>query len=113
MSPSVSSRSRSTISGTGRRTRRDPPPLRLPATAERDELDHDIARGFQDLGTRLAASIQQHVLGSLGAATGRATDAAEDASAVDEIADRMSSLGDEIDARVRAALAKKGLATDD
>ena len=33
--------------------------------------------------------------------------------AVDEIADRMSSLGDEIDARVRAALAKKGLATDD
>jgi uncharacterized small protein (DUF1192 family) len=34
---------------------------------------------------------------------------ADDASAVDEIAARMESLGDEIDARVRAALGKKGL----
>jgi class 3 adenylate cyclase len=99
--------------GHGQTDASGPSSTALPAPAERDELDHDIARGFQDLGTRLAASIQQQVLGSLGAATGRATDAAEDASAVDEIADRMSSLGDEIDARVRAALAKKGLATDD
>ena len=99
--------------GHGQTDASGPPSTALPATAERDELDRDIARGFQDLGTRLAASIQQQILGSLGAATGRATDAAEGASAVDEIADRMSSLGDEIDARVRAALAKKGLATDD
>jgi class 3 adenylate cyclase len=82
----------------------------LPATVDRDELDRDIARGFEDLGTRLAADIQQRVLRSLGGAGEQATEATEDASAVDEIAARMSSLGDEIDARVRAALAKKGLA---
>ena len=87
-----------------------PPSNPLPATADRDELDRDIARSFEDLGTRLAAGIQQRVLRSLGGAGQQATEAPEDASAVDEIADRMSSLGDEIDARVRAALAKKGLA---
>jgi uncharacterized small protein (DUF1192 family) len=32
-----------------------------------------------------------------------------DASAVDDMAARFASLGDEIDARVRAALAKKGI----
>ena len=90
-----------------------PPSTALPATADRDELDRDIARGLEDLGTRLAAGIQQQVLRALGSATERATEATEDDSAVDEIADRMSSLGDEIDARVRAALAKKGLAKDD
>jgi class 3 adenylate cyclase len=84
-----------------------------PATADRDVLDRNIAVGLEDLGTRLAAGIQQRVLRSLGGASEQATEASEDASAVDEIADRMSSLGDEIDARVRAALAKKGLATDD
>ena len=90
-----------------------PPSTALPATADRDELDRDIARGLEDLGTRLAAGIQQQVLRALGSATERATEATEDESAVDEIADRMSSLGDEIDARVRAALAKQGLDTDD
>ena len=86
------------------------PPAPLPATADRDELDRDIARGFEDLGTRLAAGIQQRVLRSLAGAGEQATEATEDALAVDEIADRMSSLGDEIDARVRAALAQKGRA---
>ena len=90
-----------------------PSPTALPATADRDELDRDIAHGLEDLGTRLAAGIQQRVLRALGSAAEPATEAAEDASGVDEIADRMSTLGDEIDARVRAALAKKGLATDD
>ncbi len=90
-----------------------PPSTAFPATADRDELDRDIGRGLEDLGTRLAAGIQQRVLRALGNATEPSTEATEDASAVDEIADRMSSLGDEIDARVRAALAKKGLATDD
>ena len=87
-----------------------PPSNPLPATADRDELDRDIARGFEDFGTRLAAGIEQRVLRSLGGIGEQATEATEDASAVNEIADRMSSLGDEIDARVRAALAKKGLA---
>ena len=87
-----------------------PPSDPLPATVDRDELDRGIARGFEDLGTRLAADIQQRVLRSLGGAGEQATEATEDACAVDEIAARMSSLGDEIDARVRAALAKKGLA---
>jgi class 3 adenylate cyclase len=84
-----------------------------PARADREVLGRDITRGFEDLGTRLAAGIHEQVLGSLGRAIEPATEAAEDASAVDEIADRMSLLGDEIDARVRAALAKKGLAKGD
>ena len=84
-----------------------------PARADREVLGRDIARGFEDLGTRLAAGIHEQVLGSLGRDTEPETEATEDASAVDVIADRMSLLGDEIDARVRAALAKKGLAKGD
>jgi class 3 adenylate cyclase len=76
-----------------------PPP---PATAEGD-LGDDIARRFEDLGTRLAAGIQERVARSLG---GRSPGASSD---VDDIAARMASLGDEIDARVRDALAKKGV----
>ena len=90
-----------------------PPSKAAPATADRGDLDRDIARRFENLGARLAAGIQQRVLGSLGGAAERTTETTEGASAVDDIAARMSSLGDEIDARVKAALAKKGLAKDD
>ena len=38
---------------------------------------------------------------------------AGDGSSADHIAARVASLGDEIDARVHAALAKKGLVPDD
>jgi class 3 adenylate cyclase len=72
--------------------------------AER-ELDQDIARRFDDLGARLAAGIQDRVLRSL---EGKAAEAAS-GSAVDDIAARMESLGADIDARVQAALAKKGI----
>jgi class 3 adenylate cyclase len=77
-----------------------PPP---PATPEASELGADISRRFEDLGARLAAGIQERVLGSLG---GKADQAPSD---VDHIAARMASLGDEIDARVREALARKGI----
>jgi class 3 adenylate cyclase/uncharacterized small protein (DUF1192 family) len=84
-------------------------------------LQRDIERRFDDLGARLSAAIQEGVLRKLEKkverAEGRSTpsapgEAASD-SGVDDIADRMASLGDEIDARVRAALAKKGLAPDE
>jgi hypothetical protein len=71
-------------------------------------LDRDIARRFEDLGTRLAAGIQERILRSFDEKTGRA----DSPSSVDDIAARMESLGDEIDARVRAALARKGLDND-
>ena len=69
------------------------------------ELERDIARRFDDLGARLAAGIQERVLRSL---EGRAGEAAS-GSAVDDIAARMEGLGADIDARVQAALAKKGI----
>lgn len=78
----------------------------VPAELEQDELHADIARRFEDLGARLSAGIQERVLRSLGGSP------EQSASGVDEIADRMSKLGDEIDARVRAALEKKGISSD-
>jgi class 3 adenylate cyclase len=66
-----------------------------------------------DFGERLSASIQEQVLRKLDEKL-RRVDTRRDApgaasSGVDDIATRMQSLGDEIDARIRAALAKKGL----
>jgi len=85
-------------------------PSSVPSTpTDRGDLDHDVAHGVEDFGTRLAADIQQRVLRSLGRRLERTSEASEDASAVDEMVARVSSLGDEIDARVRAALARKGL----
>ena len=75
-----------------------------------DELERDIGRRFDELGTRIAAGIQERVLRSL---EGRAGVEASDTSAVDDIASRFESLGDEIDARVSAALARKGIAPPD
>ena len=97
-----------------------PVPHGPPADAP-DKLHRDIDRRFEDLGARLSAAIQENVLRKLEKKVerveGRPTSSApaEDVpeSGVDDIADRMASLGDEIDARVRAALAKKGLVPDD
>ena len=81
------------------------------------ELEQDIERRFEDLGARLAAGIQERVLRSLEESSDRAgaqsSVPAERASGVDDIAARVASLGDEIDARVRAALAKKGISPND
>ncbi len=79
-----------------------PAPASLPAEPE---LERDIARRFDDLGARLAAGIQDRVLRSLEGKPGEAARG----SAVDDIAARMEGLGADIDARVQAALAKKGI----
>jgi class 3 adenylate cyclase len=79
------------------------------AMPQEDELSGDIARRFEGLGARLASGIQQQVLRSL---EKRGVTGGERASA-DEIAARVASLGAEIDARVAAALAHKGLARDE
>lgn len=81
------------------------------ATAGRDDqLKEDIARRFEELGARLAAGLQEKVMRSLEGTLGAPGDGSE--SAVDDIAARFESMGTDIDARVRAALAKKGLAPD-
>ena len=80
-----------------------------PAVPPEDELARDLSTRFEDLGARLAAGIQERVVRSL-EAKGLMAD---DASSADDIAARMSSLGDEIDARIRAALARKGIVQDD
>jgi class 3 adenylate cyclase len=82
-----------------------------PADAEVDER-------AAALGAQLSQSIQERVLQKLesklqkleakGGSTGRGAPAPPSGSDVDDIADRMKSLGAEIDARVQAALAKRG-----
>jgi len=81
-------------------------PARPPAERE---LEQDVARRFEELGARLAAGIQDRVLRSLE----EKAPAPGAGSGVDDIAARVDSLGAEIDARVRAALAKKGISPRD
>lgn len=83
----------------------DPPA----APPSEEELAGDIAQRFEDLGTRLSAGIQQQVMRSLG----QRGLTAGDGSSADDIAARVASLGDEIDARIQAAFARKGPASDD
>jgi class 3 adenylate cyclase len=83
----------------------------IPQGEPADELERDTSRRFEDFGTRLAAGIQERVLRSLGERSlpGARDLRADDASAVDDITTRVAALGDEIDARISAALAKKGI----
>jgi class 3 adenylate cyclase len=88
------------------------PPEVAPATE--GELERDLDRRFEDLGARISAGIQERVLARLEAKGKEAQGkGAEDAAAVDDIASRMASLGEEIEARVNAALARKGLRSGD
>ena len=82
-----------------------PPAPPAPPRPVEQELEQDISRRFDDLGARLAAGIQDRVLRSLEGKPGEAAGG----SSVDDIAARVESLGAEIDARVQAALAKKGI----
>jgi uncharacterized small protein (DUF1192 family) len=85
-----------------------PPPARAPDDAAPEkERGQDLERRFEDLGARLAAGIQGRVLRSFEGTLGQDVAAAEAHSAVDDIASRMASLGDEISARIEAALARK------
>jgi len=79
----------------------EPPasPRPMPAT------EQDIARRFEELGERLSTGIRDSVLRSLDATLGRPTDT----SAVDDIATRYESLGDEINARILKALEERGI----
>ena len=81
-----------------------PLPPTPPGPPGERELEH-MPRRFDDLGARLAAGIQDRVLRSLEGMPGEAAGG----SSVDDIAARVESLGAEIDARVQAALAKKGI----
>jgi class 3 adenylate cyclase len=87
-----------------------PAPTAAPIPAEAappDELERDISDRFEGLGARLAAGIEERVLHSLEGKLDRVGKTPSEPGSVDEIASRMASLGDEIDARVRAALAGK------
>ena len=85
----------------------DPPAPPAPPTPE-GELERDISRRFEDLGTRLSAGIQESVLKRLEEKLGQRS-GDPDSAAVDDMAARFESLGAEIDERVRAALRKKGV----
>ena len=72
---------------------------------------------MDDLGTRLAAQVQEHVRTTLerhlDASAGRVSEAEAGDTSVDVIAARTASLGDKIRAHVDAALRAKGLASTD
>jgi class 3 adenylate cyclase len=72
-----------------------------------DQLERDISQRFEGLGARLAAGIEERVLHALEGGVDRVGRTPSEPGSVDQIASRMASLGDEIDARVRAALAGK------
>jgi class 3 adenylate cyclase len=78
-------------------------------------LERRVEDRFEDLGARLSAGIQEQILRRLEEKLGRVESPGETSgpSSVDDIALRMQALGDEIDARIRAALAKRGTERDD
>jgi class 3 adenylate cyclase len=82
-------------------------PTTVPAPPEppEPEADEVLSRRLDDFGARLSAGIQESVRRSLDTKLGTRGDA----SAVEDIAGRFESLGDEIDARIRKALEKRGL----
>ena len=67
--------------------------------------EQHITQRFEEFGERLSAGIQESVLRRLDARLGRPTDT----SAVDDLATRYESLGDEISARVLKALEERGI----
>jgi class 3 adenylate cyclase len=69
------------------------------------DTEQEIARRFEDFGERLSAGIRENVRRSLGEKLGRPSAT----SAVDEIATRYESLGDEINARILKALEERGM----
>jgi class 3 adenylate cyclase len=96
------------IDGLERETLVPPPEPVPPGVPAQDEQERrDTPHGGEDFGARLAATISERVLRSL---EGKGL-AAREGSSADDLAARMSSLGDEIDARIKAALARKGIAS--
>jgi class 3 adenylate cyclase len=81
----------------------EPPAAPRPMSA----VEQDTARRLEDFGERLSAGIRETVLRSLDAKRGRPSDT----SAVDDIATRYESLGDEINARILKALEERGMGT--
>jgi class 3 adenylate cyclase len=82
-------------------------PTPTPAGSPSDQLERHISDRFEGLGARLAAGLEERVLHALEGKVDRAGTVPGESGPVDEIASRMASLGDEIDARMRAALAGK------
>jgi class 3 adenylate cyclase len=95
---------------------RTPQPIEVPSPPAPPQPSRELDPRFEDFGERLSTSIQEKVRRKLdekfGSLEGPTDAPGKTSSPVDDIATRMQALGDEIDARIKAALAKKGL-TDD
>ena len=87
-----------------------PTPTSAPPSGQ---LERDLSERFESLGARLAAGIEERVLHALEGKVDRVEKATDEPGSVDEIALRMASLGEEIDARVRSALAGKAKGSKD
>ena len=87
------------------------PPRVAPAEVDASPpLERRVEDRFEDFGARLAAGIQEQVMRRLEEKLGRGETPTDTAgtSSVDDIASRMEALGDQIDARIKAALARRG-----
>jgi class 3 adenylate cyclase len=77
----------------------------------------DLEKRFEDLGSRLAAGIEERVLGSLERTLGKAGTSEDDpgpgGSTVDDLASRAATLEERINARVEEALRRKGIPRKD
>jgi class 3 adenylate cyclase len=75
-----------------------------------DRVERDVEKRFEDLGARLAAAIEDRLLGSLEWRVGKRDEAEpDDVSDVEDLAARAASLGDRITARVEEALRARGI----
>ena len=90
-----------------RRSAQAAPPEAPGSPRPTSDTEHHSTRLIEDFGERLSAGIRESVLRSLDAKLGRPSDT----SAVDDIATRYESLGDEINARVLKALKERGIDT--
>jgi class 3 adenylate cyclase len=89
-------------------------PVKAPVAVTREdrptEVEQGLERRFEDFGARLAAGIQERVLGSLERTLGKQETASPgETSDVDDIAARADDLGAKIGARVEEALRGKGI----
>jgi len=96
----------------------EPPLEPEPRPEEEAKLrSQDLEKRFEDLGSRLAAGIEERVLGSLQKSLGKVGPPGEDrdsgSSTVDDLASRAATLEERINARVEEALRRKGISPKD
>jgi class 3 adenylate cyclase len=86
----------------------------VPAPQAQPPAASDADRRLEDLGARVAATIEERVLASVERSLGKAaSEAGASESAADDLASRLAGLDEQISARIADALRAKGIDLDD